>query len=207
MGATTDVDVELGSTAVVSEPSAPKRTRRFKKRLRFQPPKPAIAVKALWEQASAEEREKAHRTCVLMLEHWLGHKSKSEMAAALGLPPLRVWQLSQSALSGMLAGLLRQPKMRKRGRPASAETEELSALRKEVAALRRENESLRMVNEILKDLPLNRVTKSPTPPAAPGAAGGKKAESRRVRRRNPSSDRGAPAGARPTPSATTGNPG
>lgn len=205
-----EVDLAVGPgtvPATTPETASPKRTRRYKKRVRFQPPKPAIAVKALWEQASAEEREKAHRTCVLMLEHWLGHKSKSEMAAALGLPPLRVWQLSQSALSGMLAGLLKQPKMRKRGRPPSAESDELAAARKEIAALRRENEALRTVNEILKDLPLNRVTKSATPPAAPGATGGKKAEPRRVRRANPSSGRGAPVQDGPTPTSGTGSPG
>lgn len=216
MDRTTQLGVDLGlaqatapelTPSTTPEPSAPKRTRRFKKRVRFQPPKPAIAVKALWEQASAEEREKAHRTCVLMLEYWLGHKSKSEMVSALALPPLRVWQLSQAALSGMLAGLLKQPKMRKRGRPPSAESDELAAARKEIAALRRENEALRTVNEILKDLPLNRVTKSPTPPKAPEAAGGKKAEPRRVRRANPSSDRGAPAEGGPTPTSGTGSPG
>jgi len=125
----------------------------------------------------------------------------------LALPPLRVWQLSQSALSGMLAGLLKQPKMRKRGRPPSTESDELAAARKEIAALRRENEALRTVNEILKDLPLNRVTKSPTPPKAPEAAGGKKAEPRRVRRANPSSDRGAAPQPGPTPTSGTGSPG
>ncbi len=164
----------------------PKRTRRYKKRVVFQPPRPAIAVKALWEQASEEERTRAHQTCVLMLEHWLGRKTKAEMVTALGLPPLRVWQLSQSALSGMLAGLLKQPKMRPRGRPPSAETSELQGLRKENAQLRKELEALRVVNELLKDLPLNRVPKSPSPSEGT-SDGGKKGKARRVRRSEPPS--------------------
>jgi hypothetical protein len=159
----------------------PKRTRRFKKRLRFQVPKPAVAVKALWEQASEEERQRAHKTCVLMLEHWLGRKTKAEMVETLGLPPLRVWQLSQSALSGMLAGLLKQPKNRRRGRPPSEETSEVAALRKENAALRKENEALRTVNELLKDLPLIRESKD----RPEKTKGGKKPRRAAVRRTDP----------------------
>lgn len=177
--------MELEAVQQESVDPTPKRTRRFKKRRNFQVPKPAVAVKALWEQATEEERQKAHKTCVLMLEYWLGHRTKAEMVEALGLPPLRVWQLSQSALSGMLAGLLKQPKTRARGRPPSAETSELQALRKEIAALRKENEALRLVNELMKDLPLNRPLKPPPNPEA--ASGGKKARARRARRVDPPS--------------------
>jgi hypothetical protein len=141
----------------------PKRTRRFKKRVRFQPPKPIVPVKALWESASDEERARAHRTCALMIEYWLGQKTKAEMVSLLGLPPLRVWQLSQSALSGMLAGLLKQPRARMKGADGVAsKTSELAELRKENARLKKELERSKIVLELLKDLPLNRAAASAT---------------------------------------------
>ena len=97
-----------------SEPTTRKRRKRSgRKRSSFRvPPKPARPVRALWEQATQEEREKAHTTCMAILEYWLGKKSKEEVASGLSVTPLRVWQLSQQALSGMLAGLLKQPRTR-----------------------------------------------------------------------------------------------
>ena len=165
------MDESMVSPAVELE--RPKRTRRFKKRVRFQVPKPILPVRALWESASDEERARAHRTCTLMIEYWLGHRTKAEMVSLLELPPLRVWQLSQSALSGMLAGLLKQPKVRKKGMSAMGSTSELSELRKENARLKKELEQLRIVNELLKDLPFNR-TGSTTGTQTSAEATGKK---------------------------------
>ncbi len=59
------------------------------------------------------EQKRAHEMCVLILEYWLGKKSKQELSKTLGVAPLRVWQLSQQAVSGMLAGLLKQPRRRR----------------------------------------------------------------------------------------------
>jgi len=93
------------------EPRRRKRTGR--KRTNFKKaPRPAWPVRGLWEAAPAEERARAHATCITILEYWLGKKSKAEVASELGVTPLRVWQLSQLALSGMMAGLLKQPRRR-----------------------------------------------------------------------------------------------
>jgi len=111
------------------------------------------------------------------------------MAAALGLPPLRVWQLSQSALSGMLAGLLKQPKRRKLGAEEMGSKSELEELRKENRRLRKENEELKIVNELLKDLPLNRAASAPSESKNSTSAGEK-------RRRTPTRSKG-PSDPRP----------
>src|SRR6185437_5953 len=76
------------------------------------PQAPAMPVKALWEMASPEQRERAHQASVVLMEYWLGRITKEDLAVALKVPPLRVWQLSQQAISGMIAGLLIQPKAR-----------------------------------------------------------------------------------------------
>ena len=90
-----------------------RRKRTGRKRSEFKKiPKPAWPVRGLWESAPQEERERAHKTCMAVLEYWLGKKCKASVARDLGVSPLRVWQLSQKALSGMLAGLLAQPRTR-----------------------------------------------------------------------------------------------
>lgn len=89
----------------------PKRKRTSRKRVIFRKtPKPAWPVRGLWEEAPQDMKQKAHATCVAILSFWMGKKTKQEVAEELGITPLRVWQLSQSALSGMLAGLLPQPR-------------------------------------------------------------------------------------------------
>lgn len=95
----------------------PKRTRRSTgRRIRNQklalPRRPALPVKALWELATTEQQEKAHHAAVAMMEYWTGRITRLELAQRLKVPPLRVWQLSQQAISGMVAGLLIQPKTR-----------------------------------------------------------------------------------------------
>ena len=82
----------------------PKRRRIYRKRTVFRSyPHPAIPVRGLWEQATDEEKHTARRQCMAILEYWLGKRSKQEIAGRLGVPSLRVWQMSQQALSGMLA--------------------------------------------------------------------------------------------------------
>src|SRR5690242_18795255 len=91
----------------------PRRARRGLKRTRFQVPKKMpVPIKALWEGASEEERARAHTTAVEILCAWLGKTSRAESAQRLSVPPLRFWQLSQQAVAGMVAGLLRQPRAR-----------------------------------------------------------------------------------------------
>lgn len=101
---------ETGSNGAL-EPKRRKRTGR--KRTSFKKaPRPAWPVKGLWETAPAEEKARAHTVCMAILEYWLGKKTKGQVADELSVTPLRVWQLSQLALSGMMAGLLTQPRRR-----------------------------------------------------------------------------------------------
>lgn len=98
-------------TSPKAETAKRQRTRRGRKRSYFRRiPQPAWPVRGLWEAAPEEAREKAHQWCIAILEYWLGKKPKQKVAEELGVSPLRVWQQSQSALSGMLAGLLPQPR-------------------------------------------------------------------------------------------------
>ncbi len=151
-------------SAIPSGEPPQRQTRRYKKRLRFKnPPKPAIAVKELWTQASEADQERAHQQSVAVLSMWLGRKSKSDVAAELGLPGLRVWQLSQMALSGMLAGLLKQPKWRSREQrvmeASNGQDKELRELRLENAKLKQQ---LAEAEQLVSILSLWR--KEPKPP-------------------------------------------
>lgn len=107
----------------------------------------------MWRNAPVEEREKAHATSATMLEYWLGRIRKEEAAERLQVPLLRVWQLSQMAVAGMLAGLLKQPRTRQKGAPMSSERTELERLRKENAKLRREKELAESLVELLRSFP------------------------------------------------------
>lgn len=134
---------------------SPRRTRRSRKRVHFREiPKPAYPVRAIWDAATAEEKERAHRTCTVMLEWWLGKITKAEAGATLELPEVRVWQLSQQALSGMLAGLLRQP--RARGKVVLQPTDPSNdprALRQRIQKLEQELKRSNDVIHVLRMLP------------------------------------------------------
>ena len=103
---------------------------------------PPWPVRAIWELASEDERTEAHKLGVMMLEHWLGRLTRRELGEKLNLPPLRVWQMSQQALAGMVVGLMAQPKRPPKGTPMPNSTpqqdrEELQALRRNVERLKR----------------------------------------------------------------------
>lgn len=181
---------------VTSAPQRVRRTRAYRKRLRVgMPQHPAPAVRALWKHSSLEERQAAHRKGLMLLALWLGRKSKAEVASELGLPPLRVWQLSQQALSGMLAGLLKQPRTR-RGRegPSMNSEESPSQLKKRIAQLEQENRDLRQLLSLVGLLP----SVEESPPKAPTATPAGPSRRPKTRRRDPRgtapSDRGGPAG-------------
>jgi hypothetical protein len=143
------------------------RTRRFRKRsFRCLPP-PAIAVKPLWEQASEEDKNRAHQQCTTILHLWLGKITKEQAMTELELPALRLWQLSQQALSGMIAGLLKQPRTRAKGAMMPIDPEnDPKLLKKRIAQLEKENAILSSVNEVLKMLPGNREKLAQTEAAA-----------------------------------------
>jgi hypothetical protein len=115
-----------------------------------------VSVRALWQSASPEEQKSAHELCMAILECWLGKASKQEVAARLSVPPLRIWQLSQMALSGMLAGLLRQPKTRPRGRPQpdpAMPGEDPRLLKQRIVELERKLKATEDLARVLRDLP------------------------------------------------------
>jgi len=167
-------------------------------------------VRGLWEEASSEERSRAHETCVSILSMWLGQKTRAEVAAELALPPLRVWQLSQAAVSGMLAGLLKQPRVRLRGRPMEASEDE-RALRERLAELEEENRSLRALVEVLRNLPpareprLERASSKPKSDAkskakpAPKARAKSEKKSHGAVQRGPEDGGGSPPGPEGSP--------
>lgn len=150
---------DAGKATLEPTEEKPRRRRRGKKRTQFRvPSKMALPVRALWKHASEEDRRRAHVTCAAILEWWLGKSSKQEIAMRLELPPLRVWQLSQQALSGMLAGLLLQPRIRGR-MPIMTDPnkpqDDPKALKKENLRLKEELYVAQKLIDILKELPEN----------------------------------------------------
>ena len=148
---------ETTSDATTIETPTPKahRTRHSRKRPSFRRlPPPAPSVRGLWIAASDEERSKAHRLCMAILEYWLGRATKEEIAERLELTPLRVWQLSQQALSGMLVGLLRLPRSRARLVESSAHPpSDTTSLRKRIAELEKKLARTEDLVRVLKHLP------------------------------------------------------
>lgn len=143
--------------------SSAKKSRRYRKRtLIKQVPKMPWPVNALWEAASEEERLHAHKLSITMLEMWLGKISKQEASERLGLPPLRLWQMSQQALAGMTAGLLKQPKRRPRGRPSLENPQESSVeLRRQLAKMEKDLQMHVGLVALLRELPMNRSRAKP----------------------------------------------
>ena len=91
----------------------------------------------------------------MILETWVGRMGRPEAARALGITPLRLWQLSQRALAGMLAGLVTQP--RHRGRVAMADPEQdPKALKKRIAQLEKELSVATDLIAILREMPTHR---------------------------------------------------
>ena len=153
---------------------ASKRSKHAgKRKSNFKMTTPPFPVRAIWELASPEERKKGHDLGILVLEHWLGRMTRKELGQKLDLPPLRVWQLSQQALAGMVVGLMAQPKRPPKGTPMPNEKKPdkdvLYALRKENAALKLDNQRLKELLDLLRDYPT-----SPEP--EPKASKGKKKE-------------------------------
>lgn len=135
---------------------APARRRRTgKKRLHFRPPQAMPrGVRELWQSATSEEQAAAHRSCVQVLAVWLGKRSREEAAVSLGVAPLRVWQLSQQALAGMLAGLLIQPKARRRKEETmGTNPDDPRMLRKHITELERKNVELEQLVRLVAQLP------------------------------------------------------
>ena len=172
------------------DPALPVRpVRRRRKRTGFAvPERAALAVRPLWDQASDEERGQAHRYAMAILESWTGRTSWVEVARKLGLPPVRVHQLSQQAVSGMLAGLLKQPRTRrKRGDPQSppvAPEDDPALLRKRIKTLETKLSRTEDLVRVLQEFPWHRGESSAGQTRKQEGSGGKKSARRRARGRS-----------------------
>jgi hypothetical protein len=167
--------------------SKPKVIRRGRKRLLFKNlPRPVYPVRALWDAATEEEKSRSHRMCVAILEWWLGKATREEVSKKLSLPSLRVWQLSQQALAGMLAGLLRQP--RTRGKVTvtldGRRTSDLSLLRQETLALKKRLKVAEDVAFVLSELKQAAMKPVVLVPKTPASTQKKKAQKKRVSEQN-----------------------
>ena len=149
---------EQTSTMDAKAPVRRRRRTRFKR-----VPRPVVAMRGLWESATAEQQGEAHQATVWMLEYWLGKISKAQAAQHLGVPQVRVWQMSQKAVAGMVCGLLPQPRWRKGQSVTTTDPEnDPAALRKEVARLNKELAVAKQLIDILKTLPGNAGRQLPT---------------------------------------------
>jgi hypothetical protein len=166
-----------------------------------------VAVKALWESADRQAQEAAHATCTAILETWLGKTSRQEVAERLGISRLRLWQLSQQAVAGMLAGVLKQPRARRgAGVVGLPPEDDPMELKKELEQVKRELKLAEELIVVLRELPGHREQrpkrKPPKRRAAKGrktgtrrrTSGGKKSPGTRVAADDASADAGALAG-------------
>jgi hypothetical protein len=153
-------------------PKRRKWTRRKNPKFKL-PLKAPEPVKALWDAATLEEKQKAHQAAVAILEIWMGQSTRQEMAQKLEIPPLRVWQMSQQALVGLVAGLLKQPKAKKGSKKSLLPPEEdPNLLQKRIASLERDLAMTKELVGLLKEFPAHREAKPGT--EADGKSGKKK---------------------------------
>lgn len=187
MTRTTQHEQTVATAATPTSETRPPRTRRGRGRRRVGHwVRPVYPIRALYDAASEEEKQQAHRLSATILEYWTGVKTKSEAAKALAVPPIRVWQMSQRAATGLVCALLTPPSG-KRGAPmASGEGEK--ALLKEIERLRKENALQRELIEVLRELPGNR--ERDLPPLLQQAA--KEAEATKPRKRKSRGPRSVP---------------
>lgn len=167
--------------------TATPRTRRGRGRRRVgRWVRPVYPMRAYYDQASEEERRQAHLLSARILEYWTGVATKQETATALGVPPIRVWQMSQRAATGLVCALLTPPSG-KRGPPTVTDEGE-KALRKELERLRKENALQRELIAVLRELPGNRNREIPAK-----AEPAKEAEAKKPRRKKSPEPRAVPS--------------
>jgi hypothetical protein len=90
---------------------------------------------------------------VAILETWVGRTTRKEAAEKLGIPVVRLHQLGQLATSGLITGLLKQPRQRRRGGLAQDPPDETLVLKRRCDSLARENDELKRLIEVLRGLP------------------------------------------------------
>ena len=180
--------------------------RRPRRMSRFSQVPPPIPIRGVWLAATTEEHQQAHRIATLLLESWLGRRSRAEIGRELNLPPIRITQLSRMALAGMTTALLRQPTSSPKGRPPLPPEENPRLLKKRMAELEQENQLLQGLVTLLRDLPSNRALATP-PAGEPAAPREKKSPARPPRRPDARRHVAADPGAPPTRPASAAGPG
>ena len=145
---------ETGAQVEAAAGTEVKGRRGGRRKAAFKMPPPAAPVKGLLLNASQEEQETAHGLATVILATWLGQKTRGAAAKEMGIPVVRLKQLSEAALSGMVAGLLKQPARMPKG--VLLPEEDPVKLRKRIVQLERETKTLTELVGLLKDLPGNK---------------------------------------------------
>jgi hypothetical protein len=152
-GPDTAAAATAASATTATAPAEPPRTRHPRRRRAAisKWAQPVYPIKAIWDAATEEERDRARELATELLGMWLGQQTKEDLAKRLGVPPIRVWQMSQRAVAGMVAAMLRPPEGRVGAMPRLAP--EVTELRRRVTALEKElGISQRMV-ALLRSMP------------------------------------------------------
>lgn len=167
--------------------------------------RPVYPISAILSSATAEETQKARLLVNELLGYWLGHESKAALARRLSMPPIRVWQLSQRAMTGMVAAMLRPPQGRRGAMPRI--DPETKALRKRVAELEAETSLQRRLIELLRTMPGNERRELPrdqVPKEESDASAPRKRKSSKPKTSMERGTSGAGPGALPGPGPTLG---
>lgn len=128
------------------------KTRKKRSVLRKIVKFPAVPMRGLWEQATMEEQNLAQQRAQVIMDYWIGRKTKAQATAELKLKPVRFWQLTDQAVKGLTVGLLWQP--RKRGmKMLSADQAEIMRLKKQIVDLENLLRTQQKLIEIVKSLP------------------------------------------------------
>jgi hypothetical protein len=149
----TQAPATSAATTATASPTEPSRTPRPRRRRAAisKWAQPVYPIKAIWDAATAEERDRARELATELLGLWLGQQTKEDLAKRLQVPPIRVWQMSQRAVAGMVAAMLRPPEGRVGPMPRLAP--EVRELRARVAALEKELAVSRSLVTLLRSMP------------------------------------------------------
>jgi hypothetical protein len=150
--------IQATDLAQPSETMSPKKSRHKTRHPQVMlPTKPPVAIRSLWEWANPAQKEQAHQTAVALMEYWLGQSSKQEIATRLNVPMLRVWQMSQQAISGMVVGLLNPPKVRTKKAAMSIRPEDdPKLLQRRIQELEKQVATQHRLIVILREMPASR---------------------------------------------------
>lgn len=157
--AATAATATTASTPPAAAESAPPEARKRQRRRTIDGTvsgtlRPVYPISAILASATPEEVTRARMLVSELLGYWLGHESKASLARRLSVPQVRVWQMGQRALAGMVAAMLTPPSGPRGPTGAMPRVSpETIALRKRVQELERETGVQRRLIELLRALP------------------------------------------------------